>query len=77
MPQKLMILPASIQLLSGLKSLLGDGGSLFVSLRVTYKVMGLLVMGRKLNFNACSSDILLISSLVSSSSRTTSAAASA
>lgn len=31
----------------------GSGGSSFVSLHVTHKVMGLLVMARKLNFNAC------------------------
>lgn len=52
MPQKLMILPANIQCLNGFKSLLGDGGSLFVSLHVTYELMGLVVMDRKWNFNA-------------------------
>lgn len=51
MPQKLVILSAYIQCLNGFKSLLGGGGSLFVSLHVTYKVMGLLVMVRNLNFN--------------------------
>lgn len=52
MPQKLMILPAYIQCLNGFKSLLEGGGGLFVSLHVSYKVMGLLVMVRKLNFSA-------------------------
>lgn len=44
----------------------GGRGSSFVSLHVTHKVMGLLVMARKLSFDACDSNTLLISSLCSS-----------
>lgn len=62
-PHELVALLVFSQGLNGVESP-GGGGRLFVSLCVTCQVTGLLIMVRKLDFKACYSETLLVSSLI-------------